>query len=205
MRHTYTLTSAFFALMITSAMATTFKLSPGPINRVTFDNDAPFETITGFTGDVTGSIDLDLSKPSGAKGEVTIPVKSLNTGVALRDEHLRSDKWFDEAAHPNMTFKLSALEVKGSLKAGKPLKGKLKGVITIKGVSKAISVPVKVAYRASDEQLKAAYIKGDVLRLKAEFTLNIRDFGIIPPAHVAGIKVADEVTIKVGLTALSEG
>ncbi len=39
-----------------------------------------------------------------------------------------------------------------------------------------------------------------MLRVKGLFKINIRDFGVNPPDNIAGVKVADEVEIKVNLT-----
>lgn len=185
-----------------AALGDTFELKPGPLNRVVFENDAPLETITGMTSDVSGTIEIDLAKPAGAKGKVTIPVKSIDTGVAKRNEDLQSDQWFDAAKHPDMTFAIEKVEIPGALEDGKVQTAKVHGQMTIKGRTKPVVAAAKVSFHKVTEKQKAAWIMADAVRVKALFQLRLSDFGIKIPDNLAGVKVADEVEIKASLTAL---
>lgn len=186
-----------------SAAAETFKMSAkaAGLNRVTFDNDAPFETISGVANGVTGEFTLDLAKPNSATGRLVIPVAAIKTGIDMRDEHLRAPDWLDAAKHPNITFEITKVDLKGDLATdGGTAKGRVTGRITIKGKTRNVTAVAKVSYHKSSEILRKAWIQGDALRVRAGFKINIRDFGINPPDNIAGVKVADEVEIKVNLT-----
>ncbi|MCB9728086.1 MAG: YceI family protein [Deltaproteobacteria bacterium] len=196
---------AGLALMATGALAetTTFKMSPeqGGLNRVVFENDAPFEVITGITNAVSGEVKVDLANPSMATGTVSIPVDSIKTGIPTRDEHLQGEQWLDAKAHPQITFEIDKIDTKAkALKPGEKVEATVHGKITIKGVTKPVKAKAFVTYRKATEETKKVWIKTDVLVIRAVFTLNIRDFGIIPPEHLAGVKVADQVEVKVSLS-----
>jgi polyisoprenoid-binding protein YceI len=196
---------ATVALMTTAALAeaTTFKMSPeqGGLNRVAFENDAPFEAITGITNAVTGELKVDLANPSGATGNLSIPVDSIRTGIPVRDEHLQGADWLDAKAHPTISFVIDKVETKAKqLTDGNKVEATVSGKITIKGVTKPVKAKAFVTFRKATEATKKAWIKTDVLVVRAVFKLNIRDFGVNPPEHIAGVKVADEVEVKVSLT-----
>ena len=59
-------------------------------------------TVRGRFTEVTGAIELDPDDPSEGRGEITIPVASIDTGEANRDQHLRSPDFFDAETHPTM-------------------------------------------------------------------------------------------------------
>jgi len=66
-----------------------------PMKRdtVSFLSSAPLEDILGTTSEVYGYIVFDPAKPErGVRGDFRIPVASLNTGIPLRDEHMRGEQ-----------------------------------------------------------------------------------------------------------------
>ncbi|MGM0578648.1 MAG: YceI family protein [Myxococcota bacterium] len=201
--HLFTITLAAAALLGPTALAATFEMSPkqGGLNTVRFENEAPFETITGVTNHVEGSLEVDLDDASKTTGKVKVPVTAIKTGIAERDEHLASPEWLDAESHPHITFEIDRVEAPSKkLDNGDSLEAKVHGRITIKGETKPIVAATRISYHEATERTRKAWIKGDVLRVKALFKLNIRDFGIEPPEHIAGVKVSDEVTVKIGLT-----
>jgi polyisoprenoid-binding protein YceI len=64
-----------------------------------------FTQVPGFFSKVQGSFTVDRANLENSSVESLIDVASVTTSSALRDEHLRSDKYFDAAKFPNMTFK----------------------------------------------------------------------------------------------------
>ena len=188
-------------LLAPSAWAATFDITPGGLNRIAFESDAPFETITGISNGVGGSLTVDLTDLSKTRGKVVVPVASIKTGISKRDEHLASEDWLDAGTHPVLTFEITGIDLPaGGLVDGQSVKGKVTGKLTIKGKTRTTTAAVKISFHKATEQTKKAWIDNDVLRVKGLFKVNIRDFGVIPPEHIAGVKVADEVEIKVNLT-----
>lgn len=112
--------------------------------------------------------------------EFSSEVESVNTGNSFRDKDLRSEGYFNAEKFPLMTFKsTSVTKVSGN-------KYKLNGNLTIKGVTKAISLD--------------AVIRGPIdvrgskkMGIKADGVVNRIDFGV----GKSGPAVDDEITIKV--------
>lgn len=188
------------------ALAAEFVIPPGSLQLVEFESEAPVENIRGLSTEAKGEITLDLADPSGAKARVSVPVASLRTGNTTRDEDLRAKMWLDAAGHPEIAFTVDqvALDAKGPLAPGAVTTGRVKGQLSIKGTTRAFDIPVKLAYVAASDKLKRAYIPGNALRIKGEFPLALADFGVVPPAHILGVKVADTVSIRFALTALEQ-
>jgi polyisoprenoid-binding protein YceI len=78
---------------------------------------------------------LSFSAQAPERGAVTIHVSpgSVDTGIAARDEHLRTADFFDVAKYPLATFESTGLAVTGKT-------GKLSGMLTLHGVTKPITL-----------------------------------------------------------------
>jgi polyisoprenoid-binding protein YceI len=87
-----------------------------------------------FTG-VEGVVHV-AERPEDSTVEVTIDMASVNSGDNTRDDHLKSDDFFAVTTHPTATFRSTSVSWTG---AG----GVLKGDLTIKGVSRPVSLTVK--------------------------------------------------------------
>lgn len=93
--------------------------------------------VAGRFDNATGSIDIPAATP--AKGKVTFSVatESVDTGVAARDNHLRTADFFDAAKYPKMTFASEKITP-----AGKGVY-RVTGRLTIKDVTRTVTIPVK--------------------------------------------------------------
>ncbi len=93
-------------------------------------------TVRGAFTKTTGTVQYDPADLSKTAIDVTIDATSLNTRVEMRDNDLRSDKFFDVQKFPTITFKSKRAEAAG--------KGKLKvtGDLTIHGVTKEVVLDV---------------------------------------------------------------
>lgn len=143
--------------------------------------------ITNVTGLLTDYTVEALSEGDDfSKAEVTFTGKlnSINTGNEQRDGHLRSADFFDVEKNPDVTFKSSNCS-----KDGDDIK--LKGNLTIKGITKPITLDVEFGGIGKDPW-------GNT---KAGFTvsgkLNRKDFGLNWNAtlETGGVLVGEEVKI----------
>jgi polyisoprenoid-binding protein YceI len=121
---------------------------------------------------------LVFSRSAPEHGTVTIHVSpgSVDTGIAARDEHLRSADFFDVSKFPLATFESTGLSMTGS-KAGK-----LTGMLTLHGVTKPVTL---------NATLQSPDLTGDQLAFSAKGVLKRSDFGMTSYAGVIG----DEVTL----------
>ena len=104
---------------------------------------------------------------SDARIEMTADIKSINTEVEIRDNDLKSPKWFDADKYPALTFSstsFSKISVKNY---------KLKGNITIHGVTKPIEFDV-ILNGKGQNPISKKYSFGFSIAGK----LNRNDFGI---------------------------
>jgi polyisoprenoid-binding protein YceI len=94
-------------------------------------------TVTGKFKEFSGTISYDDKDITKSSVTGTIKTASLDTGVADRDNHLRSADFFDVEKNPEITFKSTKIEKSG---AGVMVTGDL----TIKGVTKQVKFPATV-------------------------------------------------------------
>lgn len=184
-----------------ASMGKVYYVLPGKDGQITFTSDAPLEHIKGTSSRVIGyAVAPTDAAQAGAllAGEFVLPVGSLNTGIPMRDEHLRSDRWMGAESHPDIVFTLK--EVRDA-KVAKQDAGfttwqvTLVGDMTIRGVSKSMSVPARITSMPESEKTKAR-APGDLLALRCEYAVKLSDFGIATnePAVQSG-KVSDEITL----------
>lgn len=89
-------------------------------------------TVRGTLGPVSGTIVWDGKSAQSIKADVSIDVKTLSTGIEQRDNHLRSDDFFNAEKFPTITFK-STRVVPGARGAFT-----LVGDLTIRDVTKEV-------------------------------------------------------------------
>ncbi|HEU4710019.1 MAG TPA: YceI family protein [Pyrinomonadaceae bacterium] len=149
--------------------------------------------VRGRFKEFTGAINYDAADVTKSTVEFTAKVESVDTGVAGRDNHLRTADFFEVAKFPEMTFKSTKVEKKGNGYV-------LHGDFTLKGVTKPISFPFTLTGAIKDN-------RGNVrFGVAAETKINRRDYGINWGAAMAngGRNVADEVVIDLQLEAVKE-
>ncbi|MFT7625186.1 MAG: polyisoprenoid-binding protein YceI, partial [Myxococcota bacterium] len=85
---------------------------------------------------------------------------------------------------------------------GHKVKATLKGKLTIKGVSKPVEAASTIGFYAHTPELDGFGIKGNVLRIKSDFTVKLSEYEMSAP--VVGKKVAEIVGVSLNLTAIQE-
>lgn len=118
--------------------------------------------------------------------KVTIQAASINTNNTDRDNHLKSADFFDAENFPNLTFEgLSFTKVDDE-------EYKLKGVLTIKEVSKEIELDV--AYGGTNKDPWG----NEKMAFEITGKLNRKDFGLNwnSTLETGGVLVGDEVKIS---------
>ena len=91
-------------------------------------------TVRGTLGTISGAIEFDPAHPETASVEATIDTAGLSSGVADRDNHLRSADFLDVANYPTITFKSTRVEPTGNDTA------KVYGDLTIRGVTHQVVI-----------------------------------------------------------------
>ncbi|WP_027381011.1 YceI family protein [Chryseobacterium daeguense] len=106
---------------------------------------------------------------------VTVDVNTINTGVEMRDKHLKSADFFDAEKYPTMNF------VTTSITKDKNNTYILKGKLTIKDITKEISVPLTFGGVTKNQQGK------EIMGLQTTFKVNRLDYNIKYDPTGAGV------------------
>jgi polyisoprenoid-binding protein YceI len=85
-----------------------------------------------------GKIDVDREHPENSSVTAQIDVRSIDTRIKKRDDHLRSAEFFNVEKFPQMTFKSRSVKRTG------PQSGDIVGDLTMHGVTKPITLHVKL-------------------------------------------------------------
>ncbi|MBV9467921.1 MAG: YceI family protein, partial [Abitibacteriaceae bacterium] len=122
-------------------------------NVVMIESRAPIETILTRTNQVTGEIHLNpanvLENP---QARFELDTASLDNGIPLRNEHMRSAMWLDTAKYPKATFTLTRpiqIGRSGPLPSlanitGKPLEFNVEGTLELHGVTHPVQAKIEV-------------------------------------------------------------
>jgi polyisoprenoid-binding protein YceI len=95
-------------------------------------------TVRGTFREVAGSVTLDPSRPEDARGEFTVEVASLSTGVEPRDAHLRSADFFAATTWPTARFVVTTVAPAGASRYS------VTGDLTIRDTTRPITFEVEV-------------------------------------------------------------
>jgi polyisoprenoid-binding protein YceI len=117
--------------------------------------------------------------------EASIPVKSILTGMAIRDEHMRRYIFTTtDGKTPDLRFE--AAETACAAQSGRSSEFicQVSGSLAIRGVARPFSMPLKI--RAESTAYRAA----------GEATVKLSDYGIEQPSQF-GVKTADEVQLHI--------
>lgn len=101
-----------------------------------FSVDHIYAKVRGRFTDFTGTVFFDPDNLKNSKISFEIKVKSVDTGISKRDEHLLSGDFFDASKYPLMTFTSTSItKAEGDTY-------NVNGTLTIKGVSSDLILPL---------------------------------------------------------------
>jgi polyisoprenoid-binding protein YceI len=138
--------------------------------------------VTGTIKTIEGSIESDGDTFTNTKIAFKAEIGSIDTGNEQRDGHLKSPDFFDAASHPSIAFESTHYNA---------AEDKVTGNLTIKGVTKPVTLDVEFAGTNKDPygNFKAGFsITGKI---------NRTDFGLIWNAalETGGVMVSEEVKL----------
>ena len=146
-------------------------------------------TTNGKFTQFSGNIDIDRQHPEHSSVSARIQVSSIDTGIKKRDDHLRSPEFFNVAKYREITFKSRSVKQTG------PQSGNIMGDLTLHGVTKPVTLRVKLVTPVSDEA-----------RTRWEVTtepLKRRDFGLMFGSATETVSgISQDVAIKIDIEAV---
>jgi polyisoprenoid-binding protein YceI len=148
--------------------------------------------VRGSFNEFEGTAVLDGANPAASSAQLTITAKSIDTRNAQRDEHLRSNDFFAMDEHPTITFAST-----GARQVGEG-EFELTGDLTIKGVTKPVTVPFTYEGAATDPfgNLRVGF-EGAVV-------VNRKDWNITWNAglEAGGVLVSEKITLEFEISAI---
>lgn len=115
----------------------------------------------------TGDLNWNPSAPEQSLIAVVIDAASVDSGVDKFDDHLKSADFFEVEKHPQITFTSTSVAIDGASTA------KVAGDLTIKGVTKPVTLDVKINRAADDD-----FAKGYKLGFSGKTAIKRSDFGV---------------------------
>lgn len=149
---------------------------PKGANGFTFAMVDGLEPIHGQGNDVSGTVVLDPQNPANSKGKVTIGIKALKLTSEVMTGNMMGEWCLDADKHPTATFEVTSGKVKKA-KDG-VFEGTATGNLTIKGITKSISVPVSARIVKDGVKERFGDRGGDLLMFSTKFSFNRFDFEI---------------------------
>jgi polyisoprenoid-binding protein YceI len=174
-------------LVATLAMSSLATAATRPAQLLRSDSSLEFTAFTSVF-DAEGTFDEwsvnGVVKPDAfaeSSVVVTIRAASIDTDNSKRDEHLRSDDFFDVARYPELKFATTSITPK------RPGVYDVTGKFTIKDVTREITLPVAVER------------KGDRLRVRGTLKIDRYDYGLDYEASWYAPDLKREVNIRFDL------
>ena len=174
---------AFFVAGMTAIAQTTWNVD-------NYHSKIKFSTVHNGISDVDGyfqefnsTITASEKDFSDAVFELTIQVESIDTGVKMRDDHLRSADFFEVEKYPTMTYKSTSIKP-----TGKENHYKLTGQLSMHGVTKTLTMDLWYRGNHTNPENDATSAG-----FKVTGTLNRSDFNI--GTKFPSAMISDEVVI----------
>jgi len=152
-------------------------------------------TVRGQFRKYGGTLRLDPQDFTRSTFSGEIDVASVDTGNNDRDNHLRTNDFFDVPNHPKITFKSGQIDAKGE---GEFV---VHGELTIRGVTKPVALEVE--YHGTSKNPYGKTVAG----LSAHGTIHRKDFGVAFNAllETGGVAVGEKVKLEVDVELVQDG
>ncbi len=148
--------------------------------------------VRGSFNEFEGSGYFDAEDPSRSHVELTIKAASIDTRNPDRDAHLRTNDFFDMEAYPEIRFASTSVE------AIDPVTYRVTGDLTIKDVTKPVTIDVEFTGSAVDP------FGNQRVGLEGSVTVNRKDWGITWNAalEAGGVLVSEKVVLELEISAV---
>lgn len=166
----------FFILIavISAACANTLTAQTARTS-ITFEIKNLGITTGGSIGGLSSKVHFNPANLAASTLEATVDVNTINTDNSSRDEHLRSEDFFDVARYPKITLRSVAFRHR----SGSNYTGTF--TLTIKDKTK----PVEIPFTFLD--------KGNTVEFKGTLKINRLDYGVGGSSMV----LSDDVTVNI--------
>src|SRR5437762_11609469 len=124
-------------LGVTASAKESYKFDPSG-STIGFSVHQFLGTTHGKFTSFSGKIDVDREHPENSSVTAQIDMRSIDTHIRKRDDHLRSPEFFNVGKFPQITFRSRSVKRTG------PQSGDILGDLTMHGVTRPITLHVKL-------------------------------------------------------------
>ena len=156
---------------------------------------AVFTLVRGRFTSFSGTVVIDPLHSDATRIDVDIDASSVDSAMAVRDAHLRSEEFFDVERHPKISFRSQGATV---LAAGRYT---VHGELTIRGIAQPVRLLVDVFGRAPD------VLGNPRLGLRATAKVQRAVWGMTwnAPVPGGGVALAEEVDLELDVSLIPAG
>lgn len=162
-------------------------------DTVHFQSSAKLEFVEGLTSTIVGSIDVNDENAIGnTKGIFQVDLRTLKTGIDLRDEHMRT-RHLETDKYPFAFFEITSISnPPARLVTDSTYQLTAAGKFFIHGIYRPITVATAVRKAGDGDSQK--------LSVRATFAIKLDDFGV-PRPKALFLKLAETINVEVIFTA----
>jgi polyisoprenoid-binding protein YceI len=176
----------------TTALTGTYTLDPTHTRIGFVARHAMVTKVRGSFNDFEGTATIDGGNPANSSARVTIQAASIDTRNADRDAHLRSNDFVAMDEFPHITFVSTGVAVVDETTY------ELSGELTIKGVTKPITIPFTFEGAAQDP------FGNQRIGFDGSVTISRKDYGLTWNAalETGGVLVSDKIVLEFEVSAI---
>jgi polyisoprenoid-binding protein YceI len=194
---------AFLALFFAAAADAaprTYTISPDGKNAASFRIDDAIERIDGTTTKVSGSVVADAENAAASTVNLRVELASLDTGISLRNQHVR-ERFLETSKYPYARFKSVGVKAPSTAIApNNPADIDVTGDFTMHGVTRRITVPVRVVVIPESDLTKSTRGPGDWIHATATFSVRLADYDVHVPDTFL-VNTADPIPVRIDVFA----
>jgi polyisoprenoid-binding protein YceI len=148
-------------------------------------------TVRGSFTQFEGTAHVDTQTPANSKVSLTIVAASVDTGNKDRDGHLLSGDFFENDAHPHITFESTEVAFDGET-------WDITGDLTIKGVSHPVTIPFELTGSAKDP------FGNTRVGFEGATSINRSDWGLTFNAalETGGVLISEKIKLEFDVSAI---
>ena len=146
----------------------------------------------GRTSSLAGTLSAVAGRPAAFTGALSVDLGTLDTGIGLRNDHMRNEYLEVGKGEGFSSAVLADLDLGSTPAEGLRGRTRFTGTLLLHGVKKPVSGQADIRR------------DGPSVRVDAAFPITLADYGIREPRYL-GVGVKDVVQVKVSLTATPDG
>ena len=161
------------------------------------NSSTPAEDFSGTSSALTGEITFDPGTRTGA-GLLILDATTIDTGSRGRDRNMRSARWLNFDAYPEIRLDLESVTPLGD--------GiyEVTGSLQMSGEVAPLTTTADVRLLPESDETRAAGFEGDILVVQSEFVVRLSDYGIDNTAYGSD-SIADALELSVTLFGSNAG